>query len=120
MGKRIFIVNDGLGDRMTLRDVLISLGYQVAGEAKNGRESLEKYGSLKPDLVILDATMRDMDGVCVVRELLQQDLDANILICAGHGQRSLAMEAVQAGARDFITKPISPRRLHKAVRRLIG
>lgn len=120
LSKRILVVDDAFGDRMVLRDYLLSFGYQIAGEAKCGRESLEKYRDLKPDLVLLDAAMPDMDGVSVVRELLRQDGEANILICVSRGQRALAIEAVHAGASDFVTKPISPRRLKKAIHGLIG
>lgn len=103
-----------------MRDYLVSFGYQVVGEARDGRESLEKFKSLKPDLVVMDAAMPDMDGISAVRQLLREDHEANILLCAGHGQRSLAVEAMQVGAKDFVTKPISPRRLRKAIQNLIG
>ena len=105
---------------MVLREFLQSFGYHIAGEAKEGRESLEKYRDLKPDLVLLDARLPDMDSVAVVRELLHEYLDVNVLVCVTRGQRALAVEALQAGAKDFITKPIDPRRLLKAVQSLIG
>lgn len=120
MGKRILIADDAFGDRMVLRDYLASLGYHVVGEAKCGEESLEKYRSLKPDLVLLDAAMPDMDGVSVVREILRDDHEANVVICVSRGQRALAVEAIQAGARDFITKPLDPRRLRRLIQSLIG
>jgi two-component system chemotaxis response regulator CheY len=120
LSKRVLIVDDSFGDRMVLRDYLLSFGYHVAGEARGGEESIEKFQSLKPDLVLLDAAMPDMDGVSVVRELRRKDHEASVLICVSRGQRSLAMEALGAGAKDFITKPIDPRRLRKAVQKLIG
>lgn len=120
MSKRVLIVDDSFGDRMVLRDYLLSFGYHVAGEARGGEESIEKFQSLKPDLVLLDVAMPDMDGVSVVRELRRKDHEANVLICVSRGQRALAIEALGAGARDFITKPIDPRRLRRTVQRLIG
>ena len=120
LSKRVLIVDDSFGDRMVLRDYLMSFGYHVAGEARGGEESIKKFQSLRPDLVVLDAAMPDMDGVSVVRELRRQDHDVKVLICVSRGQRALAIEALGAGARDFITKPFDPRRLHKAVQKLIG
>ncbi len=119
LSKRVLVVNDSFADRMMLRDLLISLGYSVVGEAKDGRESLEKYKELKPDLVIVDVAMRDMDGPSTVRELTLIDPDATILMCASHGQRALAMESLQAGAKDFIIKPINPRRFMKTLMDLL-
>ena len=100
---------------MILRDYLMSFGYHVVGEAKRGRESLEKFRILKPDLVVLDAAMPDMDGVSVVRELVREDHPAVILICVANGQHALAVEALGAGASDFIIKPIDPRRLRRVL-----
>ena len=120
MSKRVLIVNHSYGDRITLRDYLLSFGYHVAGEAKEGRESLEKYKKLRPDLVLLDGKLPDMDGVAVMRELLKEDLDVTVVMCVSRGQRSLAVEALQAGAKDFITKPLDPRRLRKVVQSVIG
>ena len=120
MGKRILVANGSFGDRIALRDLLVSLGYHIVGQTARGRGLLEKYKDLKPDLVVLDAKMPDMDCISVIQELLLTDHEANILICVARGQRAIATEAIQAGAVDFITKPIDPRRLRKAVRGLIG
>jgi len=115
LGKRILIGAYGFGDRMVLRDLLASLGFHVVGEAKDGREVAEKYQDLKPDLVVVELPMPDMDGVATVRQIKYQDPDAAVLICAGRGQRVLATEALQAGAKDLVLKPIQPRRLLKAI-----
>jgi two-component system chemotaxis response regulator CheY len=115
LSKRVLIADDSFGDRMILRDYLMSFGYRVVGEAKRGRESVEKFRELKPDLVVLDAAMPDMDGVSVVRELLREEHEAIILVCVANGQRALAVEALGAGARDFITKPIDSRRLRRVL-----
>lgn len=105
---------------MTLRDYLMSFGYHVVGEAKEGRESVEKYKELQPDLVLLDGKLPDMDGVAVMRELIREDLDVNVLMCVSRGQRALAVEALNVGAKDFVTKPLDPRRLRKVIQSIIG
>ncbi|MHB0912571.1 MAG: response regulator [Armatimonadota bacterium] len=120
MGKRILIVEDNFGDRMILRDHLASFGYSVVGEAKTIDESIEKYDKVRPDLVLIDAVIPDVDGVSAIMRILQVDYAANIIVCVTRGQQSLAMEALAAGAKDFITKPINPRTLHKAVQKAIG
>lgn len=115
MGKRVLIVNDSFGDRLVLRDALASAGYQVVGEAKSIEESLEKYDKLRPDIVMMDATVPDVDGVSAVMQILRQDQEANVLMCVSRGQRTLAMEAVQVGAKDFITKPFNIRQLRRTL-----
>lgn len=118
MGKRVLIVDDSFGDRMVLRDMLISAGCSVVGEAKTVEESLEKYDKLEPDLVVMDAAIPDVDGVSAVMKLLRLDSQANVLICATRGQRMLALEAVQVGAKDFITKPLNLRQLRRVLQHI--
>ena len=100
---------------MVLRDALASVGCSVVGEAKTVQDAVEKFESLEPDLVVVDVTLPDVDGVAAVRRIIYKDPDACILMCTGNGQRALAMEALGAGAMDFIVKPINPRKLLKAV-----
>ncbi len=118
MSKRVIIADGGFGDRMILRDYLSSFGCHVAGEAKCGEEAVKKFHDLKPDLLVLDAGLRDMDGVEVVRHIMLDDREATILICVANGQRSLAVEALSAGAKEFITKPIDARKLKRMLHRL--
>lgn len=113
-------MDDSYGDRLVLRDYLFSFGYSIVGEAKDIEGFLEKYRTLKPDLVVMDAAIPDVDGVSAVMRLLREDSQAVILISVTRGQRVLAMEAIQAGAKDFVTKPFNPRSLHKTIRSLIG
>ncbi len=115
MAKRTLLVSGSFSDRMVLRDALASIGCSVVGEAKTVTEAVEKYKSIEPDLVVIDVTLPDVDGVAAVRKIIYDDPDACILTCAGNGQRALAMEALGAGALDFIVKPINPRKLMKAV-----
>ena len=119
MGRRVLIVDDSFSGRMVLRDLITYSGYKVVGEAKNGQESLDKYQELKPDLVIVAAAMPNMDGVATIRQILYKDDHANVIICVSNGQRALAIEGLQAGARDFIVKPVSPRRLQKVLRNVM-
>lgn len=115
MAKRTLLVSGSFADRMVLRDALASVGCSVVGEAKTVQDAVEKFESLEPDLVVVDVTLPDVDGVAAVRRIIYKDPDACILMCTGNGQRALAMEALGAGAMDFIVKPINPRKLLKAV-----
>jgi two-component system chemotaxis response regulator CheY len=90
------------------------------GEASSGAEAVEKYKELKPDLVTMDIVMPDMGGIDAVREIIEFDPDARILMCSAMGQQGLVVEAIQAGARDFVVKPFQPSRVLEAVQRLLG
>lgn len=115
MTKRILLVQPGFGDRMVMKDFLYSLGYQVVGEVKDTDSALEEYGKLKPDFVIVDAVVPEVDGVVATTRLIRMDLEAKIIICVTRGQRSLAMESLAAGAKELIIKPFNQRQLHKAL-----
>jgi len=120
MAKRILIVDDALFMRVTLKNILTRNGYEVVGEAADGRESVEIYQSIKPDMVTMDITMPVMDGISAVREIKKIDPDAKIVMCTAMGQKNMVMEAVSAGARDFIVKPFQPEKVLESVRKLIG
>jgi two-component system chemotaxis response regulator CheY len=114
------ITDDALFMRVTLKNMLTKNGYEVVGEASNGRESVEMYKSLKPDLVTMDITMPEMDGISAVREIKQFDTNAKVIMCTAMGQKNMVMEAVQAGAKDFIVKPFQPDKVLESVQKLIG
>lgn len=118
--KRVLITDDALFMRVTLKNMLTKSGYEVVGEASNGRESVEMYKSLKPDLVTMDITMPEMDGISAVREIKQFDTNAKVIMCTAMGQKNMVMEAVQAGAKDFIVKPFQPDKVLESVQKLIG
>ena len=120
MPKRVLITDDALFMRVTLKNLLTKNGYEVVGEALNGRESVEMYKSLKPDLVTMDIVMPDMGGIDAVREIIKEDPGAQILMCSAMGQQALVIEAIQAGARDFVVKPFQPSRVLEAVQRVLG
>lgn len=115
MGKRIMIVDDAAFMRMMIKDILTKNGYEVVGEAENGQVAVEKYKDLKPDLVTMDITMPEMDGIAAVKEIKSFDSAARIIMCSAMGQQSMVIDAIQAGAKDFIVKPFQPERVLEAV-----
>jgi len=119
VGGRILIVDDLSFIRMVQRDILAAEGHQIVGEASNGREAVEKYRELKPEVAILDITMPGMNGLEAMREILSLDPQARVLICSAIGQQSLMVEAIKAGARDFVVKPFKPERLASAIARAL-
>ncbi len=120
MAKRVLITDDALFMRVTLKNILTKGGYEIAGEATNGLESVELYAQMQPDLVTMDITMPEMDGISAVREIKKQYPQANIIMCTAMGQKSMVMEAVAAGAKDFIVKPFQPEKVIEAVQKIIG
>jgi two-component system chemotaxis response regulator CheY len=119
VAKRILITDDALFMRVTLKNILTKNGYEIAGEAANGRESVELYKTTRPDLVTMDITMPEMDGISAVREIRSFDPNAKIIMCTAMGQKNMVMEAVTAGARDFIVKPFQPEKVLEAVNKLL-
>lgn len=120
MPKSVLVTDDTLYARLELRHILSTFGYQVVGEAKNGLEAVERYRELRPDLVTMDVSMPEMDGVAAVKRIRDLDPSATILMCTSMGQRSLVLEALNAGAADFVTKPFRERHVIHRVRKLIG
>jgi two-component system chemotaxis response regulator CheY len=101
-------------------DILKQAGFEVIGEAETGTQAVEKYRELRPDLVTMDIVMPDMGGIDAVRAIVAEFPDAQILMCSAMGQQALVVEAVQAGARDFVVKPFQPSRVLEAVQRVLG
>jgi two-component system chemotaxis response regulator CheY len=117
VSNRILIVDDAAFMRMMLKDILAKNGYEIAGEAPNGLLAIERYKETHPDLVTMDITMPEMDGITAVKEIRKFDPDARIVMCSAMGQQAMVIEAIQAGARDFIVKPFQPERVLEAVRK---
>ena len=116
MNPRVLIVDDALFMRSVIRDILQESGrYQVAGEASNGKEAVEKFNQLHPDLVTMDIVMPEIDGIQAVREILNADPAAKIVMCSALGQEPLVIESIAAGARDFIVKPFSAEKVLKVL-----
>ena len=120
---RVLVVDDALFMRKMLSDILKKEGIEVCGEAENGKDAIVKYQELKPDLVTMDIVMpkmEEVDGVAAVKEIIKNDAQAKIIMVSAMGQHSLVVEAIQAGAKDFVTKPFQPSRVIEAVRRVLG
>jgi len=120
MQKKVLIVDDAAFMRMMIKDILSKNGYEVVGEAENGLKALEKYKSNEPDLVIMDITMPEMDGIQAVKEIKRFNKDAKIIMCSAMGQQAMVIESIQAGAQDFIVKPFQAERVLEAIKRAVG
>ena len=116
----VLIVDDAAFMRLMLKDVLVKNGFQVVGEAENGLRAIEQYKELKPDLVTMDITMPEMDGITAVKEIMKLDNKARIVMCSAMGQQGMVIEAIQAGARDFIVKPFQPDRVVAAIKKAVS
>lgn len=120
MSKNILLVDDAAFMRMMVKDILTKNGYNVVGEAENGAIAVDKYKELKPDLVIMDITMPEMDGIEATKAIKASDGGATIIMCSAMGQQAMVVDAIQAGAKDFIVKPFQPDRVLEAVKKVIG
>ena len=120
MSHRVLVCDDAIFMRTMITDILSGAGYEVVGEAETGLQAIERYRELTPDLVTMDIVMPDMGGIDAVREIVKQDPNAKILMCSAMGQQALVVEAIQAGAKDFVVKPFQPSRVLEAVQRVLG
>jgi len=120
VAKRILVTDDAMFMRVTLKNILTKNGFEVAGEATNGREAVDLYRTLKPDAVTMDITMPEMDGISAVKEIRKIDPNARIIMCTAMGQKNMVIEAVSAGAKDFIVKPFQPEKVVEAVQKVCG
>lgn len=120
MAKNILICDDAAFMRMMIKDILSKNGYNVVGEAENGAKAVEKYAELKPDLVLMDITMPEMDGIQALKEIKAIDGGAKVIMCSAMGQQAMVVESIQAGAKDFIVKPFQEDRVLEAVKKVIG
>ncbi|MDN5342287.1 response regulator [Oceanotoga sp. DSM 15011] len=118
MGKKILITDDAAFMRMILKDIVTKAGYEVVGEAANGQEAVDKYKELQPDFVTMDITMPVMDGIQAIKEIKAGDSEAKIIVCSAMGQQAMVIEAIQAGAKDFIVKPFQSNRVIEAIQKL--
>lgn len=105
--------------RMVQKEILEKRGYQIVGEATDGIQAVEKYKELKPDVVVLDITMPNMNGLDAMKEIFTIDPDARIIICSALGQQKLIIEAIKAGVKDFIVKPFKPERILSAINKAL-
>jgi two-component system chemotaxis response regulator CheY len=101
--------------RMMLRDILAKNGFEVVGEADNGKVAVQMYNELKPDVVTMDITMPEMDGIAAVKEIKAADPGAKVVMVSAMGQQAMVIEAIRSGAADFIVKPFQPDRVLEAL-----
>ena len=120
MAKNILICDDAAFMRMMIKDILTKNGYTVAGEAENGAKAVEKYTELKADLVLMDITMPEMDGIQALKKIRELDPKASVIMCSAMGQQAMVIESIQSGAKDFIVKPFQTDRVLEAVRKVVG
>ncbi len=120
MAKNILICDDAAFMRMMIKDILTKNGYNVAGEAENGLKAVEKFKEVNPDLVLMDITMPEMDGIQALKEIMKIDGGAKVIMCSAMGQQAMVIESIQAGAKDFIVKPFQAERVIEAVKKVVG
>lgn len=120
MTKKVLVVDDATFMRIKLKDILEKNGYEVVGEAANGIEAVDQYKELNPDIVTLDITMPEMDGIEALKQIKAHDTDASVLMCSAMGQQSMVMDAIRAGALDFIVKPFDTERVIKALDKIVN
>jgi two-component system chemotaxis response regulator CheY len=116
---RILVVDDAMFIRHIIGDLLTQHGHEVVGEASNGIEAVAQYRELRPDVTTLDITMPELDGISALREILAEDPAAKVIMCSALKEKPKVLEALQAGARDYILKPVKPERVLEAVEKAL-
>ncbi len=117
---KILLVDDAAFMRMMVKDTLTKNGYNDLYEAADGLQAVEMYAEVNPDLVIMDITMPNMDGLEALKAIRAKDPNAAIVMCSAMGQESMVIEAIKSGAKDFIVKPFKPDRILKTVSSILG
>ena len=112
---RVLVVDDAAFMRKMVSDALTKGGHEVVGEAGNGVEAIERFQELKPEVMTLDITMPEKDGLAALKEIIALDPGARVVMCSALGQESKVLESIKAGARDFVVKPFQPDRVIEAV-----
>lgn len=120
MAKGILVVDDAQFMRTMLKQLVEENGYEVVGEAENGEHAIELYKEHNPDLVTMDITMPDMDGIEATKKILDIDSNAKIVMCSAMGQKPMVVDALEAGAKDFIVKPIQPEKVKDTLKGILG
>ena len=120
MAHRILVVDDAAFMRMMIKDILTKNGYDVVGEASDGQQAVEKYKELHPDLVTMDITMPEMDGISALKEIKKINPGSKVIMCSAMGQQAKVIDANQAGAKDFIVKPFQADRVLEAISKTLS
>jgi two-component system chemotaxis response regulator CheY len=117
---KILIVDDAAFMRMMIKEILSKNGFEIVGEANDGAQAIEKYKELTPDLVTMDITMPEMDGITALKEIKKINPNAKVIMCSAMGQQAMVIDAIQAGAKDFIVKPFQAERVLEAINKTLG
>ena len=112
---KVLIVDDSLIIRKKISKILVKLGHVVVHSAKNGQEAIDTYKEFQPDLVTMDITMPDMDGITAVKHIMESDVDAKIIMVTSHGQEDMVIKSIQAGAVGYMLKPITDDKMAQAI-----
>jgi two-component system, chemotaxis family, chemotaxis protein CheY len=120
MANKILIVDDAAFMRMMIKDILTKNGFEVVGEAADGAQAVEKYKEVQPDLVTMDITMPEKDGIAALKDIKAMDPAAKIIMCSAMGQQAMVIDAIQAGAKDFIVKPFQADRVIEAIQKALS
>jgi two-component system chemotaxis response regulator CheY len=117
---RVLVVDDAMFMRVTIRKVLTEAGFEIAGEAENGKVAVTRYQELKPDVVLMDITMPEMDGLAALKEIMKADPEAKVVMCTALGQERHVKDALESGAKDYVVKPFQPDKVVQAVKKACG
>jgi len=120
MPTRVLIVDDALFMRTMLRNIFVESGFEVVGEAGNGNDAVEKYRALRPDLTTMDIVMPEKNGIEALKSIMAFDARARVVMCSALGQESLIIEALEAGAQDFIVKPFKPAKVVEVAQKVLA
>ena len=120
MANRILVVDDAAFMRMMIKDILTKNGYEVVGEESDGAQAIEKFKESNPDLITMDITMPEMDGITALKEIKKINPSAKVIMCSAMGQQAMVIDAIQAGAKDFIVKPFQADRVIEAIKKTLG
>ncbi|QGU95730.1 response regulator [Clostridium bovifaecis] len=117
---KVLVVDDSQFMRLNIINYLNKNNIEVIGQASNGNEAIRLYEELRPDMVTMDITMPDMDGVEAVREIIKFDPNAKIIMCSAMGQQGMVIEAIKAGAKSFLIKPLNEERMIMEINKVMG
>lgn len=116
---KVLVVDDAAFMRMMIRDIITKLGHEVV-EAVNGQDAVAKYNEVKPDLVTMDITMPELDGIGALKAIKEKDPNCNVVMCSAMGQQAMVLEAIKAGAKNFIVKPFDNEKVIGAITKALG
>ncbi|OEH85607.1 two-component system response regulator [Desulfuribacillus stibiiarsenatis] len=120
MSAKVLIVDDAAFMRMMIKDILSKNGFTIVGEAANGEEAVERYKEHTPDIVTMDITMPEKDGIAALKDIKKINPAAKVIMCSAMGQQAMVIDAIQAGAKDFIVKPFQADRVLEAINKALG